>query len=108
MNKLTWLDYTIMNNPNGVMLVLAKYGYVGWLAPQDFGELKDVALMLMQKYGDKATEDLLRVHPDYDVIRELPTEPTFQNFTGNILLDKNKRRLIILGGLLILAFLILK
>lgn len=107
MEQLTWLDYTVWMNPNGVMLVLAKYGYVGWLAPQDYAELREVAIMLIQRYGDQATRDLLRAHPDYDVIRSLPSDNTYKNFTGDSL-SKKHRNLIIAGGILILACLILK
>ena len=110
---ISWLDYIIINNPNGVMSVLAKYGYVGYLAPQNQSELKEAALIFIQKYEDRAIIDLLRIHPDYDIIKETPEtgysteKENFNNFSKDATKTKTKinyeKGLLIIGGLLIIA-----
>lgn len=110
MKTISWLDYTVLNNPNGVMLVLAKYGYVGWMAPEGMAEVYEATHMLIQRYGDSAIEDLLRAHPDYDMIRSLPAidNPTaYRGFTGDIIPEKN-RSLMIAAGVFLAAYLIFK
>ena len=118
--EFTWLDYTILKNPNGVMAVLSKYGYIGYLAPQSNNELIEVSQLLIQKYEDKAIIDLLRVHPDYEVIKGTPVEGyqvenevsnNFSNFTENkapteIRKINFEKGLLIIGGLLLAATLI--
>lgn len=116
--EITWLDYTILKNPNGIMTVLAKYGYIGYLAPQNSGELKEVSLLVIQKHEDKAIIDFLRVHPDYDVIKETPTEgyytknELFSNFTENNTPVKEikkinyEKAILLIGGLLVIVALI--
>jgi hypothetical protein len=85
--KMTWLDYLIISNPQGVMHVLDHYGYTGYLAPQDEEEMYEVCLDLMDKHGDPIVVDLLKSHPLYDVISDICKEETkitipFKNASG--------------------------
>jgi hypothetical protein len=70
----TWLDSLVISNPNGVMLVLDRNGYTGYLAPQGPEELLDAAYDFVEKKGDDAVIELLKVHPLYDVIADVATE----------------------------------
>jgi hypothetical protein len=86
--QLTWLDYLILSNPQGVMKVLNSYGYTGYLAPADEDEMIEACLDIMDKYGDQAVIDLLKSNPIYDVIAGISTEETkvsipFFNATGD-------------------------
>lgn len=122
MDPINWLEYTIRNNPNGVMLVLAKYGYVGYLAPQHPGEIFEACQMMMDQYGEAATEDLLRVHPDFDMIRSIPDENDHRGFMGGlysnfmgfgsgssqVISPLLSREALIAGGTFILAYLLFK
>jgi len=116
--RLSWLEYTVISNPNGVMLVLAKYGYMGWMAPQDMQELLEATQVLIERYGDQAVEDLIRVHPDYDIIRSMPAKKGgFSNFfnatdtEGSIspekLFDKLDRRIFVAAGIFLLAYILI-
>jgi hypothetical protein len=85
-DNMTWLDYLILSNPQGVMKVLADNGYTGYLAPQDQDEMLDCCMELMDKKGDQAVVDLLKSHPLYDVISEMSQEEskiTFKNASGD-------------------------
>lgn len=86
--QLTWLDDLIISNPHEVMQVLSRNGYAGYLAPLDNGELSEAAYDFVEKKGDKAVIELLKVHPLYDVIagiskeeRQIPV--TFKNADGS-------------------------
>lgn len=84
---LTWIDYLVASNPQGVMKVLANYGYIGYLAPQDETEMTEVAYDLVSKQDDQAVIDLLKVHPLFDVISDICKEETvvkvpFRNASG--------------------------
>ena len=86
---MTWLDFLIMSNPQGVMKVLSSYGYTGYLAPQDENEMYEVCLDLMDKYGDQIVIDLLKSHPMYGVISDICKEETkvtipFKNASGQL------------------------
>lgn len=84
--ELSWLDYLILSNPQGVMKVLAGYGYTGYLAPQNENEMLDACMGLMDKYGEQAVVDLLKSHPLYDVFSDLSTQErsvSFQNASGD-------------------------
>ncbi len=86
---ITWLDYLIISNPQGVMKVLAGYGYTGYLAPQNENEMYEVCLELMDKYNDQAVIDLLKSSPLYDTIVGICQEETtvnvqFKNATGDV------------------------
>jgi hypothetical protein len=83
---ITWLDYLIASNPQGVMRVLASYGYTGYLAPQDEDEMAETCLDLMDKHGESAVIDLLKSHPLYEVIAGISREDTsisFRNADGS-------------------------
>ena len=85
--NLTWLDYIVLSNPQGVMKVLASYGYTGYLAPQDEDEMMDVCYEMMDKYGDQAVIDLLKSHPLYQVMAEMSAQEStinmpFKNASG--------------------------
>lgn len=78
-DSLTWLDYLIISHPQGVMKVLARYGYTGYLAPQDENEMYGACLDLMDSYGDQAVIDLLKSNPLYDTIADICKEETTIN-----------------------------
>jgi hypothetical protein len=67
-SKLIWLDYLVQSNPHAVMQVLSKNGYSGYLAPQDKGELNEATYDFVEKKGDKAVVELLKVHPLYEIM----------------------------------------
>jgi hypothetical protein len=86
--RLTWLDYLIMSNPHSVMQVLYNNGYVGYLTPQDNEELTEAAYDFVEKRGDKAVIELLKVHPLYDTIIGISKEEkqipvSFKNADGS-------------------------
>ena len=100
------------------MLVLTKYGYMGWMAPRDMRELLEASQDLIDRYGDGATEDLIRVHPDYDIIRSMPKAIGYSNFFFNAtdsegifspekLFEKIDRRILIAAGVFILAYILI-
>ena len=64
----TWLDDLVASNPQGVMQVLARNGYVGYLAPQTAEELSEAACDFIEKQGEDAVVELIHAHPLYDVI----------------------------------------
>jgi len=85
--NITWLDYLISSNPQGVMKVLARNGYIGYLAPVDQQEMAEVSMDLIDKKGDQAVIELLKEHPLFDVISEISKEDTkiivpFKNAAG--------------------------
>jgi hypothetical protein len=86
---LTWLDYIILSNPQGVMKVLAGYGYTGYLAPRDNQEMIEACQELMDKYGEAAVIDLLKSHPLYDAISEVASSDgkLFKNATGDSIIS---------------------
>lgn len=84
---ITWLDYLVLSNPQGVMKVLAKNGFTGYLAPQDQDEMVEACLEFINSHGDQAVIDLLKEHPLYDVIAGAAIEETkvvvpFKNASG--------------------------
>jgi hypothetical protein len=86
--NLTWLDYIIISNPQGVMKVLADYGYTGYLAPENEDEMMEVSIDLMDKYGDQAVIDLLKSNPLYEVIsdiskKDVTVKVPFKNAAGD-------------------------
>jgi len=85
--NITWLDYLISSNPQGVMKVLASNGYIGYLAPVDQSEMAEVSMDLIDKKGDQAVIELLKEHPLYDVISDISRQETkitvpFKNAAG--------------------------
>jgi hypothetical protein len=85
--NITWLDFLILSNPQGVMKVLAGYGYTGYLAPQGPEEMYEVCLDLMDKKGDEGVIALVKSSTLYDLIADISKEETkitvpFKNATG--------------------------
>ncbi len=70
----TWIDYLVMSNPHGVMEVLSRNGYHGYLAPQNEEELLDVTYDYVTRHKDTAVVDLLKSHPLYDAMAEVSKE----------------------------------
>ena len=64
-NEITWIDYLVSSNPEGVMKVLADNGYAGYLAPQNEDELIDAIYSFIDKNGDEGIITLLKSHPLY-------------------------------------------
>ena len=86
MNNLTWIDYIVLKNPQGAMKVLDKYGYKGYLAPQNIKELSECARLLI-KENTEATEEFLKQHPEYPILTEVYKKSNnlsdFNNFNNN-------------------------
>lgn len=104
---MSWLDYLIISNPQGVMKVLADYGYTGYLAPADQDEMFEACQDLIDKYGDQITAELLKNHPLFDVIAEIQsggnsisTKDSFKNASGasGVIQTINTENLKILAG----------
>lgn len=70
----TWIDYLVMSNPHGVMEVLSRNGYNGYLAPQNEEELLDATYDYITRHKDTAVVDLLKSHPLYDAMAEVSKE----------------------------------
>ena len=67
MERITWEEYLVANNPEGANDILQSYGY----APAEtYEELLENLYTLQHKEGENATIDLLQQHPDYDIISE--------------------------------------
>jgi len=65
MEPIPWTTYIAHNNPEGVNRVLTDYGYP--LA--DFHEeIPEAIEVLLAEKGESATVDLLKQHPDFDII----------------------------------------
>jgi uncharacterized protein YqfA (UPF0365 family) len=67
MAKINWTTYIAANNPNGVNYVLNKYGYPD---AENENELIQAIDILQNEQGNKSTIDLLKEHPEYDIIVE--------------------------------------
>jgi hypothetical protein len=67
----TWVDDLIACNPQGVMQVLTSNGYTGFLAPQDMEDLADATSDFIEKKGEEAVIELIKVHPLYEVIADV-------------------------------------
>jgi hypothetical protein len=85
----TWLDELIEANPQGVMSVLDRNGYSGYLAPGGEAELSDAAYDFLDRRGEYAVVELIKVHPLYDVIAGVATEEkmlplSFRSASGDI------------------------
>lgn len=74
-----WLEMLVMSNPHGVMRVLSRNGYTGYLAPINEDELTEAAFSFVHDKGDDAVIELLKEHPLYDVILGICQEEK-QNF----------------------------
>jgi hypothetical protein len=65
------------------MKVLSRYGYTGYLAPQDEQEMLEVCYELIDKYNEQAVIDLLKEHPLYGPISDICKEET--SITSNFI-----------------------
>lgn len=81
--QITWLDYTIMNNPNGVLKVLSDFGYIGMLAPQTIEQVKENSLDIIDQYGDEGVVALLKAHPEFPAFEELFSGNKYSNTYRN-------------------------
>lgn len=63
--KINWTTYIAANNPEGLNNVLYKYGYP---AAGSEAEMDEAIEILLNENGHQATIDLLKEHPDYDII----------------------------------------
>jgi hypothetical protein len=79
--QISWLDYIILNNPDGIVRILAGYGYP---EPASLEDIRLYALDFISRHGDKATVQLLKAHPEYLVFKDiLSSHNNFRNATGN-------------------------
>ena len=53
------------------MNCLAKNGYTGYLAPENPHELPQAVDHFIEQKGDKAVVELLKEHPDFEVLTEI-------------------------------------
>jgi hypothetical protein len=83
-DTISWLDYTIINNPQGVAKVLTEQGYVGQMQPQTVEDLYAYSYDLIDKNGDEGTLAILNAHPEYPVFQDIFAKktPTFNNAIG--------------------------
>ena len=80
MNNAEWLEYLISSNPQGVMDVLHRNGYTGYLAPQDQDELFEASQYFIESKGDYAIIELIKSHPLYDIIVNISNQKKPGNF----------------------------
>jgi hypothetical protein len=91
MDKINWTTYLATNNLEGVNRVLYKYGY---LPAFDVTEAEDAIEILQQEHGTNATIDLIKEHPDYDVIIDTHGQNfNFSNAAGDVEIEKAKIQL---------------
>jgi hypothetical protein len=57
----------VRNNPDGANEILKSYGYP---PAETYEELLEALYILQHTVGDSATIDLLKEHPDFDIISE--------------------------------------
>lgn len=92
MQKITWLDYLYSNKPQELMSVISSFGLP---LPHDYNELYECVDYLLDQKGVEAEKQLMKIHPEYDSIREMikdesGTENRFHNFSGEMSLLKNE------------------
>ena len=80
---ITWLDYILLNNPDGIRNVLSSYGYP--VNNLGYDQAKQAAFDVMDRYGDKGIISLLQAHPEYGVFKDLflSHSDSFLNGTGD-------------------------
>jgi hypothetical protein len=84
-DQSTWIDSLVADSPHGVMQVLSRSGYVGYLAPKNQAELTEAAYDFVDRRGEYAVAQLLQAHPLYDVIADISQQShslNFRNATG--------------------------
>lgn len=69
--QITWLDYILLNNPDGILKVLSSYGYTGHNAPVGYDEIRDASLDVMDQHGERGIISILRAHPEYGAFKDL-------------------------------------
>ena len=66
--QITWLDYILLNNPDGIRNVLASYGYSVDIG---YDQARQAAFDVMDRHGEKGIVSLLQAHPEYDAFKDL-------------------------------------
>ena len=95
--QITWLDYILLSNPDGVLKVLSKYGYTGYNDQMGYDQARAASLEIMDRYGERGIIDLLRAHPEYEAFSDLfarSHSPFFNatNDTGSMSLFNRMRK----------------
>ena len=67
--QITWLDYILLNNPDGIRNVLAGYGYS--TNGLGYNQAKQAAFDVMDRHGEKGIISLLQAHPEYSAFKDL-------------------------------------
>lgn len=72
--RAEWIAYLLRVNPIGVNRVLNRYGFTGRYQPEDEEDYREAIEMLIEQNGTDAIRDLLKIQPEYEVIRDLFTQ----------------------------------
>lgn len=82
--QISWLDYIIANNPNGLMRVLVDYGFTGYMAPQSEAEMRENAIEIIHLDGNQGVINILKAHPEYGAFQDIFEKKSlvFKNATG--------------------------
>ena len=92
---ITWLDYILINNPDGLLRVLSSFGYSGYNTPQGYEDLREASLEVMDRHGDSGVTSILEAHPEYGAFKDLfaKSHTTFLNASGQgrTLFEKMKK-----------------
>lgn len=88
--RITWLDYTIMSNPAGVMKVLSDYGFTGYMAPQSEAQMRASAIEIMDLDGEEGIIAIMKAHPEYAEFKDLFQKESrkFSNAIGETISDR--------------------
>ena len=86
-----WLSHLTYGNPVGVNRILQKYGFSGYLQPDNRDDTIEALEMLIEQNGTDGIRDLLMIMPEFDAIREILTPkaniiysaPVIRNATGS-------------------------
>ena len=65
---MNWTDYIIQGNPDGIDYVLEEHDLPATTSDSQY---PDAILELIDESGDDAFNDLMRIHPDFDIIKEI-------------------------------------
>ena len=91
---ITWLDYILINNSDGLSRVLSNYGYSGYNTPQGYDDLREASLEVMDSHGERGIVSILQAHPEYSAFKDLFSQSqTFLNAVepGMTLFQKMKK-----------------
>ena len=118
-----WLNYIITHNPQGVMRVLNRNGYTGYLAPQNENEMYEACLVFQSK-DESGTEKLLMAHPDFQILHDIffkvgkqrqklnnNNNGKMNNFQKDELIDfvkKEKRKILKFALITVISFYVIK